>query len=159
MRLQYGFPYVFVAWLQIVVSIYGLLHNLCCITVVIICWYFTAWNVSVLGVFLVQVRENTDQKDSKYRHFLGSVYAKHTTFLYCISLWCKTYSILIKRGTIYSLLKSLDIRKFWKDVFLQQTFDNYLSWLKINSFLKEAPVISKRIHCFAMQINGLVSIW
>ena len=103
--------------------------------------------------------ENTDQKDSKYRHFLGSVYAKHTTFLYCISLWCKTYSILIKRGTIYSLLKSLDIRKFWKDVFLQQTFDNYLSWLKINSFLKEAPVISKRIPCFAMQINGLVSIW
>ena len=114
----------------------------------------------------VRIRSFSSPNTGKYgperlqiQTLLGSVYAKHTTFLYCISLWCKTYSILIKRGTIYSLLKSLDIRKFWKDVFLQQTFDNYLSWLKINSFLKEAPVISKRIHCFAMQINGLVSMW
>ena len=30
---------------------------------------FTAWKVSVFGVFLVRMRENTDQKNSKYGHF------------------------------------------------------------------------------------------
>ena len=34
---------------------------------------FVARNVSVFGVFLVRILENTDQKNSEYRHILLSV--------------------------------------------------------------------------------------
>ena len=34
----------------------------------------TAWNVSVFWDFLVQMRENKDQKNSEYGHFLYSQY-------------------------------------------------------------------------------------
>ena len=37
---------------------------------------YTAWKVSVFAVFLVQMRENTDQKNSEHGHFSRSVISK-----------------------------------------------------------------------------------
>ena len=34
----------------------------------------TAWEVSVFELFLVRMRENTDQKNSEYGHLLGNEY-------------------------------------------------------------------------------------
>ena len=34
---------------------------------------FTAWKVSVFGVFLFRMQENKDQKNSEYGHFSRSV--------------------------------------------------------------------------------------
>ena len=42
-------------------------------TLLIITLQSTSWKVSVLEIFLVRMRENTDQKNFEYEHFSCSI--------------------------------------------------------------------------------------
>ena len=58
-------------------------------------WSFTAWKMSVFGVILVQMRENTDQNNSENGHFSGSV------FQYKIYFWLHLKIILSRLSGMF----------------------------------------------------------
>ena len=41
---------------------------------------------------------------------------------------------------------------------MQIIINSFILILTINSFMTEVPIIQKAVHCFALQINGLISI-